>query len=48
MEASNTEHEAAYLEAFTCDVTGETAYKLKRDYWKDRENHDWSHSPDLF
>jgi hypothetical protein len=36
MEARGEHHIAAYFEPYTCEISGETAYRIKRDYWKDK------------
>jgi hypothetical protein len=48
MEAAGEHHEPAYFESYKCELSGETAYKMKRDYWKDREQQNFNHLPDLF
>lgn len=48
MERLDLKHTAQYFEEYTCSHSGEVAYRLKRDYWKDKTEQKWSHLPDLF
>jgi hypothetical protein len=48
MEAAGEHHHAFYFETYKCELTGETAYRLKGDYWQDKKEKNWSKLPDLF
>lgn len=37
-----------YFSYITDAKTGEQYYKMTRDYWKDREEQNWSHLDDLY
>jgi len=41
-------HKAQYFELFEDPETGESMYKVARDYWRDRATKNWSHLPDLY
>jgi len=48
MEAAGEHHSAMYFESYKCELTGETAFKLRGDYWNDRKERSWTNLPDLF
>jgi len=47
-EMRGEEFKSRYFEETVDPESGEKYYKYIRDYWADREKHDWSHLEDIF
>jgi hypothetical protein len=47
-EMRGEEYSSRYFQEAVDPDSGEKYYKYIRDYWADRDKHDWSHLEDIF
>ena len=47
-ETQGEEWKACYFEEYHDPDSGEKYYKYIRDYWKDRQDGNWSHLKEIF